>query len=167
MKKLASATLAALVMFGMVMFAPVAIHAQSCDGTGKNFVDLDGDGFNDNAPDHDGDGIPNGLDPDYIKNAQDGDGYKNGKLGENAKAEMTQERTMSQQQNKNQEKTMTQEQVKTQEQVQTGEQKFNRARTASGSTFQKKLGEGTGSGDPGSGTCDGTGPHGTRQQGGK
>ncbi|MBZ0180527.1 MAG: hypothetical protein K8F36_14675 [Melioribacteraceae bacterium] len=29
------------------------------------FVDLDGDGFNDNAPDHDGDGIPNGLDPDY------------------------------------------------------------------------------------------------------
>ena len=29
------------------------------------FVDLDGDGFNDYAPDHDGDGIPNGLDPDY------------------------------------------------------------------------------------------------------
>lgn len=32
---------------------------------GRFFVDLDGDGFNDNAPDHDGDGIPNGLDPDY------------------------------------------------------------------------------------------------------
>jgi hypothetical protein len=32
---------------------------------GKGFIDLDGDGFNDNAPDHDGDGIPNGLDPDY------------------------------------------------------------------------------------------------------
>lgn len=32
---------------------------------GNGFVDLDGDGFNDNAPDHDGDGIPNGLDPDY------------------------------------------------------------------------------------------------------
>ncbi len=30
-----------------------------------NFVDKDGDGYNDNAPDHDGDGIPNGLDPDY------------------------------------------------------------------------------------------------------
>jgi hypothetical protein len=29
------------------------------------FIDLDGDGFNDYAPDHDGDGIPNGLDPDY------------------------------------------------------------------------------------------------------
>lgn len=32
---------------------------------GKNFVDNNGDGYNDNAPDHDGDGIPNGLDPDY------------------------------------------------------------------------------------------------------
>jgi hypothetical protein len=29
------------------------------------FVDENGDGYNDNAPDHDGDGIPNGLDPDY------------------------------------------------------------------------------------------------------
>ena len=26
---------------------------------GKGFVDADGDGYNDNAPDHDGDGIPN------------------------------------------------------------------------------------------------------------
>ena len=34
---------------------------------GRFFVDKDGDGFNDNAPDHDGDGIPNGLDPDYKK----------------------------------------------------------------------------------------------------
>lgn len=32
---------------------------------GKNFVDKNGDGYNDNAPDHDGDGIPNGLDPDF------------------------------------------------------------------------------------------------------
>lgn len=41
---------------------------------GNRFVDLDGDGFNDNAPDHDGDGIPNGLDPDY-----EGRGKKQGK----------------------------------------------------------------------------------------
>jgi hypothetical protein len=34
---------------------------------GRNFVDANGDGYNDNAPDHDGDGIPNGLDPDYLK----------------------------------------------------------------------------------------------------
>ena len=29
------------------------------------FIDENGDGFNDNAPDHDGDGIPNRIDPDY------------------------------------------------------------------------------------------------------
>jgi len=34
---------------------------------GPNFVDEDGDGYNDNAPDHDGDGIPNGHDSDYVK----------------------------------------------------------------------------------------------------
>jgi hypothetical protein len=33
---------------------------------GPGFVDENGDGFNDNAPDHDGDGIPNGQDPDYL-----------------------------------------------------------------------------------------------------
>ncbi len=32
---------------------------------GPNFVDENGDGYNDNAPDHDGDGIPNGQDADY------------------------------------------------------------------------------------------------------
>ena len=37
------------------------------------FIDEDGDGFNDLAPDADGDGIPNGLDPDYVR-TQDGEG---------------------------------------------------------------------------------------------
>ncbi len=32
---------------------------------GMGFVDANGDGYNDNAPDADGDGIPNGMDPDY------------------------------------------------------------------------------------------------------
>lgn len=32
---------------------------------GPNFIDNDGDGFNDLAPDADGDGIPNGQDEDY------------------------------------------------------------------------------------------------------
>jgi hypothetical protein len=47
---------------------------------GAGFVDLNGDGFNDNAPDIDGDGIPNGQDPDYVR-PQDGTGQKkmNGK----------------------------------------------------------------------------------------
>lgn len=42
---------------------------------GYGFVDLNGDGFNDNAPDIDGDGIPNGQDPDYVR-PQDGTGQK-------------------------------------------------------------------------------------------
>lgn len=33
----------------------------------QHFIDENGDGYNDNAPDHDGDGIPNGLDPDWQK----------------------------------------------------------------------------------------------------
>ena len=33
----------------------------------QQFIDNDGDGYNDNAPDHDGDGIPNGLDSDWQK----------------------------------------------------------------------------------------------------
>lgn len=32
---------------------------------GRFFVDKNGDGYNDNAPDEDGDGIPNALDPDF------------------------------------------------------------------------------------------------------
>lgn len=35
--------------------------------SGISFVDKNGDGFNDLAPDHDGDGIPNGLDKDWRK----------------------------------------------------------------------------------------------------
>ena len=36
-------------------------------GKHQKFVDKNGDGYNDNAPDHDGDGIPNGLDSDWQK----------------------------------------------------------------------------------------------------
>jgi hypothetical protein len=41
------------------------------------FIDENGDGFNDLAPDADGDGIPNGLDPDYTP-PLDGTGYRLG-----------------------------------------------------------------------------------------
>ena len=135
--------------------AQIKAQAQVCDGSGKNFVDLDGDGFNDNAPDHDADGIPNGLDPDYIKGAQDGTGYQNGSLGENKGEGMAQNKTM------------------------TKSQKFNRIQTQSGSMFQKRLGaqggmngsgtgicDGTGDGGSGTGICDGTGPKGNQNRGG-
>jgi hypothetical protein len=39
------------------------------------FVDENGDGINDRAKDADGDGIPNGQDPDWVK-PEDGTGYK-------------------------------------------------------------------------------------------
>lgn len=39
---------------------------------GQGFVDVNGDGFNDNAPDHDKDGIPNGQDNDYTGPKQRG-----------------------------------------------------------------------------------------------
>ena len=56
----------------------------------QKFVDVDGDGFNDNAPDHDGDGIPNGLDPDWQKEQEnfvdlDGDGINDNKLQEQSR----------------------------------------------------------------------------------
>ena len=41
------------------------IQNQNQTKQGQQFIDEDGDGYNDNAPDHDGDGIPNGLDPDF------------------------------------------------------------------------------------------------------
>lgn len=60
------------IIFLTVLFAVFSeTYAQSTDTTkapvkhGRNFVDANGDGYNDNAPDHDGDGIPNGVDPDY------------------------------------------------------------------------------------------------------
>lgn len=44
-------------------------------GHGNKFVDANGDGYNDNAPDADGDGIPNGKDADYVR-PLDGTGHK-------------------------------------------------------------------------------------------
>lgn len=50
----------------------------AASGQGRGFVDENGDGINDLAPDFDGDGIPNGQDPDWVKNKRDGTGYKHG-----------------------------------------------------------------------------------------
>jgi hypothetical protein len=63
-----------IVLFGGIVFVSADVKAQDTTRTKnpetqqvQNFVDEDGDGYNDNAPDHDGDGIPNGLDPDWKK----------------------------------------------------------------------------------------------------
>lgn len=62
-----------LTLAGLLIFMATAATAQSTPTQhGPKFVDRNGDGFNDNAPDADGDGIPNGQDPDYT-------GVKSGK----------------------------------------------------------------------------------------
>jgi hypothetical protein len=76
MKTMFSLTGVVALLLALTLMLPGGAIAQTCDGQGKKFVDVDGDGINDNAPDHDNDGIPNGLDPDWVKYAQDGDGYQ-------------------------------------------------------------------------------------------
>jgi hypothetical protein len=60
----------------LLLFVTCGLYAQDSTKAAENergnqhgihFIDEDGDGYNDNAPDHDGDGIPNGLDPDWQK----------------------------------------------------------------------------------------------------
>lgn len=61
---------AIMILSGLVILVTMpALTAQTTPVQhGKHFVDVNGDGYNDNAPDSDGDGIPNGQDPDYQKN---------------------------------------------------------------------------------------------------
>jgi len=62
-----------LTLAGLLIFMATAALAQTTPTNhGPRFVDMNGDGFNDNAPDADGDGIPNGQDADYT-------GVKSGK----------------------------------------------------------------------------------------
>ena len=73
MKRITITTLLAALL---IVIAAAANAQDFGPGSGNGvcqFIDEDGDGFNDLAPDADGDGIPNGLDPDYVKPA-DGTG---------------------------------------------------------------------------------------------
>lgn len=58
-------SLIGLFLVGNILAQDVATDPVSGAQHGAGYVDADGDGYNDNAPDHDGDGIPNGQDPDY------------------------------------------------------------------------------------------------------
>lgn len=60
--------------------APAPAMAQGHGFTVGGFIDENGDGYNDLAPDADGDGIPNGLDPDYVR-PLDGTGERFGTVG--------------------------------------------------------------------------------------
>ncbi len=80
-----------ILLFGFFVFTfllvfPQIGQTQTSDNMKTNFIDLDGDGFNDNAPDHDGDGIPNSIDQDYRKLAQKGINQQNGNLAKHNNA---------------------------------------------------------------------------------
>ena len=77
MKRFTSFSLLAVLSLLVIAYtAPTAFAQDTTDPVshGPNFVDENGDGYNDNAPDADGDGIPNGMDEDYVAAGQ-----KNGK----------------------------------------------------------------------------------------
>ncbi|MBU0741893.1 hypothetical protein KKG45_14375 [bacterium] len=70
----------------LTLLAAIALMATAASAQGFgpgpgdgicNFIDEDGDGYNDLAPDADGDGIPNGVDPDYVS-PMDGTGNRFG-----------------------------------------------------------------------------------------
>ena len=56
----------------LLMFLLIGGMALSPAAADLRFVDLDGDGFNDNAPDGDGNGIPDELEAGYVDTADEG-----------------------------------------------------------------------------------------------
>ncbi len=134
----------------------------------KGFVDANQDGYNDLAPDADGDGIPNGRDEDYTgskvrKNGKgfvdlngygindnafdsDGDGIPNGKDPDFVKPEDgTGQKNMKGKNNQNK----------------SGGNKYGPGNGTGNNGVGPKDGTGNGSGN-GTGTCDGSGPKGNR-----
>jgi hypothetical protein len=101
------------------------------------FIDENGDGINDLAKDADGDGIPNGQDPDWTR-PLDGTGYKDqNRIGRPDDTEMTQGRKSGKITKSN-----------------FGKGSFRQGMTAAGRTT-------------GTGVCDGTGPKGSAQRKGR
>ena len=64
MSKKKAFTVTFLIFAASFLFIGLSTNALAQD-TPPFFIDENGDGFNDNAPDYDGDGIPNRIDPDF------------------------------------------------------------------------------------------------------
>lgn len=71
-------TLLTMVIASLFLFGTA--YAGNGQGEQKGFVDLNGDGFNDNMKDDDGDGIPNCVDEDFVKDSENGTKTQSGKL---------------------------------------------------------------------------------------
>ena len=65
MTRLALTLMAAAALVAATTAASADETTPAVRGPAATFVDANGDGINDNAPDHDGDGIVNHEDPDY------------------------------------------------------------------------------------------------------
>jgi hypothetical protein len=146
MKHLSSPVTLVALAVALILVIPDTTYAQDTKTqNGAGFVDENGDGYNDNAPDHDGDGIPNGRDDDYVGRGKgrgfvdedgdgindnapdhDGDGIPNG-----------QDTDYTGPKNRN------------------GQKNQNKASQGTGTNTNLQKGQGTGQ-------CDGTGPKGPR-----
>ena len=83
MKRITSLFTSAALMLAVVFFMSAPNTFAQDTQRGNAFVDENGDGYNDNAPDADGDGIPNGQDADYVAaGAQSGKGEGKGFIDE-------------------------------------------------------------------------------------
>jgi hypothetical protein len=132
---------------------------------GTKFVDENGDGFNDNAPDTDGDGIPNGRDEDYdgpkVRNGngsrgfidEDGDGINDNAMDDDGDGIPN-----------GQDPDYTRPEDGTGRQNKFGSKSMNK----NGKGSANRNGSGTfGPGNgTGTGECDGTGPKGNIKRGG-
>jgi hypothetical protein len=62
-----------LMTSGMVLILGLYLNSSELNAqnkvnkTGKGYIDLNNDGINDNAIDSDGDGVPNCVDPDFVR----------------------------------------------------------------------------------------------------
>ena len=70
---------AVTISFSQAIFAQNTTQKTTTNTAhGRTFIDKNGDGYNDLAADFDGDGIPNGQDPDFVRQ---GNGRGNGLRG--------------------------------------------------------------------------------------
>jgi hypothetical protein len=69
MKNLAKILMTTAIVLIMGLYLNSSeLYAQKMDQKpGKGFIDLNNDGINDNAIDSDGDGVPNCIDPDVVR----------------------------------------------------------------------------------------------------
>jgi len=136
---------------------------------GNRYQDANGDGFNDNAPDQDGDGIPNGKDADYEGSKTRAGKGKGGFVDANGDGINDNAEDWDNDGTPNgQDPDFERPQDGSGAQHQHGKMSRNQSgKSASGNlTGSGKSGIGPGNGS-GTGTCDGTGPKGAGKGSGK